>query len=307
MAKGDPDRTQNLINSQGGLAQNHLNNLRNDTLIPQNQNIWNRYTTAADKGEADYGNIMGQYQDFAKTGGYGANDLANIRSRALSPTRAIYQNAQRNVDRQRTLQGGYSPGYGTLMSRFAREQGQGLSDASTNAEAQIAQMVNQGKQFGVQGSQSLYGTTPGMANMFGNQVLESTGQRLQGEGLQQNLGLGLIGSQMQKGNMKGGVDWGTVLKYIGTGASIAAMASDRNLKHNIESVKPEDIETNKIVKKFKKLPIYEWSYKGETERHIGPMAQDFKRIFKKGDGKSISIADIIGPSLAISKAMAEKL
>lgn len=91
------------------------------------------------------------FQDFAKTGGFSAADLANIRARALSPVRAVYANAQQNVNRQRALQGGYSPGFGVLQARMAREQGQETSDAATNAEAAIAEMVQKGKLAGLQG------------------------------------------------------------------------------------------------------------------------------------------------------------
>jgi hypothetical protein len=91
------------------------------------------------------------FQDFSKTGGFSAADLANIRARAVSPVRAVYARAQEGVNRQRALQGGYSPGFGVLQARMARQQGQGISDAATNAEAAIAEMVQQGKLAGLQG------------------------------------------------------------------------------------------------------------------------------------------------------------
>jgi hypothetical protein len=94
---------------------------------------------------------FGGFQDFAKTGGFSAADLANIRARAVSPVRAAYARAQEGVNRQRALQGGYSPGFGVLQARMARQQGQSASDAATNAEAAIAEMVQQGKLAGLQG------------------------------------------------------------------------------------------------------------------------------------------------------------
>jgi len=103
-------------------------------------------------------NIGNQYQEFANTGGYSEQDKSNIRSRALSPTRAVYANAQRNVNRQRALQGGYSPGFGALQARMAREQSQGMSDASTNAEAGLAEMVQKGRLQGLAGMSNLYQT-----------------------------------------------------------------------------------------------------------------------------------------------------
>lgn len=102
-------------------------------------------------GGAPNAEAQAGFSEFAKTGGFSPTDLANIRARAVSPVRAVYSNAQREVNRQRSLQGGYSPGFGTLQARMAREQGQGVSDAATGAEANIAQMVQQGKLAGLHG------------------------------------------------------------------------------------------------------------------------------------------------------------
>lgn len=236
----------------------------------------------------DYSGLMNRWSEFADTGGYSPETLAAIRSRAISPIRSIYSNAQRNLNQTRALQGGYSPGYSTALGRFNREQGQLTSDATTNAEAAIGQLVQSGRLAGLGGMSGMYSATPGLANMFGNQMLQS----------QQNA-LGLVGAQQNQGQMKG-FPWGSVLSGIGAG--IGAWASDKNLKTDIEEVSNKD-----IVEKFKKLKIYEWRYKGDKEKHIGPMAQDFQRIFGKGDGKSISVIDAIGTSLAMNKALAERL
>lgn len=101
------------------------------------------------------------FQQFAQTGGFSPEDLANIRARALSPVRAVYANAQREVNRQRALQGGYSPGFNVLQARMAREQGQEISDQATNAEASIAEMVQKGKLAGLQGMASTEGSGGG--------------------------------------------------------------------------------------------------------------------------------------------------
>ena len=220
MASDEKKRQRTEIGYRGGRAQQLGENLREGTLEPNVRMFRDQYfQPAASRQMEDYGNIMGQYQDFAKTGGYSGSDLGAIRSRALSPTRAVYGNALRNVNRQRSLQGGYSPGYGTLMSRFAREQGQGLSDAATNAEAQIAQMVNQGKQFGVQGQQSLYGTTPAAAATFGNQVLGATGQLGQGVANEMDLQTQLINAQNQASQLPG--KWESTVGRAGQIANIA--------------------------------------------------------------------------------------
>ena len=236
----------------------------------------------------EHGNLMGRWGEFADTGGYTPEGLAAIRSRALSPIRSIYSGAERNLNRTRALQGGYSPGYSTALGRFAREQGQLTSDAATNAEAAIAQMVQSGRLQGLSGMSGQYGATPGLANMFGNQSLQA----------QQNM-LGLTGAYQNQGQMQG-FPWGSVLGAAGAG--LGAFFSDRNMKTDIKEVKSKD-----IVDKFKKLKIYEWRYKNDTEKHIGPMAQDFQKVFGKGDGKTISVIDAIGASLAMNKALADRV
>jgi hypothetical protein len=171
-----------------------------------------------------YGGLMNQWGNFAQTGGFSPEDLSNIRSRAVSPIRSIYSTARQGLDRQRALQGGYSPGYGTALGRFSREQGQLTSDAATNAEAAIAEMVQRGKLAGLGGMTStlgnmggtlggllggrtsMYGATPGLANMFGNQMLQSMQQQLGAAGLQNQLALGQLGAQANLGQIPGNFD-----------------------------------------------------------------------------------------------------
>lgn len=203
MARGDPNRVQNLIGYQGGMAQNQLGNLREE-LIPQNQNFWNLFLKSVGNDDVTRANVESRFNNFADTGGYSGQDLNNIRSRSLSPIRSIYSRANQEVDRGRALQGGYSPGFNVLKSRMAREQSSAISDQVGNTEAGIAQMVNEGKRFGTSGLLSTYGTTPGATSMAQSGVLGSNANRLALEELQQRLGLGLIGSQIDKGNMKGG-------------------------------------------------------------------------------------------------------
>lgn len=90
-----------------------------------------------------YGNLSGM----SKTGGYSEEDIGNIRERGIAPTRAIYANALRNMQRQRSIQGGYSPNFGALQAKMAREQAGIIGDQNTRINADIAEKVAQGKQF----------------------------------------------------------------------------------------------------------------------------------------------------------------
>jgi len=205
MAKGDSQRVRNQIDQQGGMAQNRLNGLW-DTFQNQNNNFYSNFGTSMQDADVEKKNVTNQFQNFADTGGFSNVDLGNIRARAVSPLRSVYSNANREVDRSRALQGGYSPGFNVLKARMAREQSSGLSDATTNAEGMIAQLVNQGKQFGASGLLSAYGATPGNASLYANMLQNSNQNLLGAGGLQNQLGLGLIQGQIGQGNLPSNFD-----------------------------------------------------------------------------------------------------
>lgn len=174
----------------------------------------------------DFTGAMGRYSTMAQTGGYSGTDIANLRARGISPIRSIYSNAMMQLNRQKALQGGYSPNFTAAAAKMSRDLSSTIADKTTDVNAQIAQMVAEGKRFGaaghaqlagqqqamladiaarnaaeesstnrfntltpielskygdekqlssIQGQQSLYGTTPALANTFGNQVLSALG------------------------------------------------------------------------------------------------------------------------------------
>ena len=268
MAKGDARRMRNEINSAKDTSQTGQYQMMNN-LYGQNNQFMNNYNQGVGTNMMDYNNIMNNYQgmaggnfqgsggaswdptfrgaldksisgygNFADTGGFSGQDLSDLRARAISPNRAVYANAQAGLDRSRNLQGG-SPNYAAAASRMAREQGYNQGDLTTNANAGIAQMVQQGKLAGLggltsaggtgqglsnqisdinnnasyqnnltrlgamNGMTSLYGTTPGLANTFGNQVLQSGNQLLQGQGLQNQLNQMLIQGRLGNASIPG--------------------------------------------------------------------------------------------------------
>jgi len=202
MPKGGAERTQRRIDQETGLGRGRHEQLRS-IINPMQQQFLDNYNTAYNRQMGDYGNIMGQYKDFAATGGFSPQDISNMRARAMSPLRASYSAASRNVDRQRALQGGYSPGYGVLQSRLAREQGQGMSDAARSAEADIAQMRQQGRLSGMAGMAGMYGATPGQTALFGSQALQSLGQLLNLGQMENQFGQGMTNAQIAQGQMPG--------------------------------------------------------------------------------------------------------
>jgi hypothetical protein len=81
--------------------------------------------------------------------------------------------------------------------------------------------------------------------------------------------------------------------------------SDRNLKHEFAS-----IDQGQILDKVSRLPISTWAYTtdGMSERHIGPMAQDFMATFGVGSNdRTILQVDADGVALASIQALYQRL
>lgn len=77
---------------------------------------------------------------------------------------------------------------------------------------------------------------------------------------------------------------------FGLGGALGAAGitkwSSESLKDNITDA-PSALDT------LKKLTFKEWSYKGDLQRHFGPMAEHWKEVTGLGDGKTISLFDML--------------
>jgi hypothetical protein len=205
---------------------------------------------------------MPGYREFAATGGYSDKDQQELRARGIAPIRSAYGNTMMEMDRARSLGGaGGAPNYIAAASRAQRELPGQMADAMTNVNAGLAESIREGKKFGLSGisstgstmgglasdeagrqlqaqgmtlqgklgalggMNSLYGTTPGLSSMFGNQALNAYGQRAGLEGQRQNYGLGLLETQMraQQQEQQKTPWWKTALGVAGTIAPYAAM------------------------------------------------------------------------------------
>lgn len=360
-------------------------------MVPISQNFMNNYNNAVQRDTADYGRMMGGFQDymknakfgfervkaerpaelnesygylreampgyreFAATGGYSPQDIQELRARSTNPVRAAYGNSMMEMNRARSIGGaGGAPNYIAALSKAAREQSQGVADAQTNINAALADQIRQGKlaglagisgigstmgglssdeagrilqanlanqgadlqtqgmadaaqRFGLSGQAGLYGTTPGMSSMFGNQALSAYNQRAGMEQARNQFGLGLLDAQMRSQGMakeqQGRPWWQTALGVAGTVAPYVAMAaSSRELKKDIKQVDKKT--SSKLAKHLKDLPLYTWKYKGDETTHFGPIAEEFKEKFGIGDGKTLHLADVMGVTLAAAKEVA---
>lgn len=86
------------------------------------------------------------------------------------------------------------------------------------------------------------------------------------------------------------------------GSGVFSCTSDRHAK---KDVAPAD----GVLRRLSRMPVSTWSYKSEKGgvRHMGPMAQDFRRAFGLGtDDRSIGLLDEAGVSLAAVKELHTK-
>lgn len=308
MAKGDKNKVEGQIQTQGNQTQTGLDQTRQNTLNPEHGDIWANYQNAANQGQQDYGNIMKGYQDFAgqnqqkanqasvtnanytrspemnsamgtfkefsDTGGYTPQQIQELRARGVSPIRSTFASAMQNLNRQKALQGGYSPNMTAAIARMQGALGSQLAEQTTNVNAGIAEnqnknrlsgasglgglsqsdselatrvalanagaanqasmfnagQANQTGQFnaglgleGLAGQRSLYGTSPAAAATFGNQVLDSSGQLLNAQGQQGQLGSNIVNQQTNAAQIPSNFD--TTLGRIGRIAQIGGAAA----------------------------------------------------------------------------------
>ncbi len=89
-----------------------------------------------------------------------------------------------------------------------------------------------------------------------------------------------------------------------TAGGVWTNASSRSLKTAFEAIDPLA-----VLAKVADLPVQGWRYKVEdaSTRHIGPVAEDFQRLFGLGDGESIGTVDADGVALAAIQGLVQKM
>lgn len=87
----------------------------------------------------------------------------------------------------------------------------------------------------------------------------------------------------------------------GLGLAAGIMKSSKKLKTDRKAVSHEA-----ILKRVRDMPVGSWRYKGDTERHVGPMAEDHAKV-SGGSGDNIPVVDAIGNLYAAVKALDRKV
>ncbi|KAG1665680.1 hypothetical protein GQR58_019181 [Nymphon striatum] len=77
--------------------------------------------------------------------------------------------------------------------------------------------------------------------------------------------------------------------------------SSRDIKTDFDAIKSKD-----FMEKLSQVEVLEWRYKDadKADRHIGPIAEDFYKLFKLGpDNKHISPRDVASIALLAAKEL----
>jgi hypothetical protein len=122
-----------IMGMYGDLYNKSINNpLKFSAITPQTS----QYSRSSEVGGA-----LSNLSELSQTGGYSDQGIADLRARGVSPIRSIYANAQRDLDRSKSLSGGYSPNYAATTAKLAREMSDKIGGQITDVNAGIAQNV----------------------------------------------------------------------------------------------------------------------------------------------------------------------
>ena len=158
----DPDYIKNaggfggVGGVSGGINPANISNMGNDPYgiykqFAEGRGMNPEFLAKFNQGMGNLDESMGGYRNFMSTGGFSPQELEMIRQNAMNPITGAFNSAMRNVGRNNSMTGAGGASYAAAMSQLAREQGRQLGDASVANEANMAQQIQQGKQFGTTG------------------------------------------------------------------------------------------------------------------------------------------------------------
>lgn len=177
--------------------------------------------------------------------------------------------------------------YNNELNRLAGLAGMGANAAGASADQSIQTGSLQG-----QLNQMLGDTKANSVLASGNALAQAI--------LSANQQYKIIGGDSGGGGGLGGI--GSILG--GIGSIMSSMPSSKKLKTKIKSKRSKS-----ILKKFANLDVDEWKYHDNVAdggKHIGPYAEDFKKAFGIGDGKSIDVISYLGVLTGSIKELAKQ-
>src|SRR6266850_340870 len=245
---------QNLYGPQTGQQLQDYGNIMGgyqgfrDTLPKGNEYLSNFLKTGVSGENNVLSPATNMFSSMASSGGFGPGEIAKIRAQAMAPVHGVGDMLRRNIERQNAVRGmGGSPNTTAALAKAARDTAYAAGDTGVNAEAEIAKLLQGGRMAGAQGLAStllggrgqdlsainaatglnldslrgmtgLYGTTPALSQLFGQQVLQSSGQQLSAQDQQNQLMQMILSGQLGAANTPS--TFQNVLSNIGKGVNI---------------------------------------------------------------------------------------
>ena len=164
------DRYRELASNPNGIGTSGQFDQSKMQFKPQTIARPEQYSYAQTPGSAD---ALSKMKELTETGGYSGDDIANLRERAISPIRSVYAGANRDMARNRSIQGGMGVNYNAARSKNAREMSETMSGAMTNVNAGIAQNVAQNKLSMAPQYASATGSESALRNQYGRANVDS--------------------------------------------------------------------------------------------------------------------------------------
>jgi hypothetical protein len=162
----DPDNLDNLFKSltgggsggwggvSGGIDPSLIDKFGADTFggyEALSHGLSNDFRTKFEKSMGDLDTGINSYKNFIDTGGFSPEDIAAMRAQGVAPTRQIYQNAQDNLATAMNTAHGNMGNESVARSRMAADAADKIGAVNTSTEANLAQLKQQGKEFGTTG------------------------------------------------------------------------------------------------------------------------------------------------------------
>jgi hypothetical protein len=273
------------VTAQGGQEQQRMNDMAAKQAGFQNAAQLQAYQEA--QGRGTFANTA-QQQDYLQQQGRGefANQAQMQNYQQMLGAGSFTNAAQAQQNSQNAAQAGF---YNSGAAQQMAQQQSGFN-AQNAARNQYMQEQYQQRQQPMNEISAL---------MSGSQVQNPNWLNSPQSQIQTTDIGGLINTnfaQQQQNYQTANSNWQAMMGGIlGLGAGV--MKSDERSKENI--VPMGTVFAAGSDGKRKKLPISEWSYKGEVARHVGPMAQDVEKIDRGavreiGGVKHIDVGRVMG-------------
>lgn len=221
----------------------------------------------------------------------------------VDPTSGAYQSIESQADTQAALNAADAQNAARTQKQ---KEGVQMRSGVANQGLQTANLGNQTANLGLNAGQSAVGTLTGAnQGFYQNAALGGTGfnMAMKGYGGMGNMLNSLYQSQLAGYGAESANNAGMM---SGLGSFVGGAAAFFSSKE----VKEDKKKVDGTLPALNQLDVESWKYKDGVEdgqHHIGPYAEDWKRVMGTGDGKSIPVVDAVGVTMRAVQELDSKI